>query len=334
MSYRETIARQPDMLGHVIATVSPRLDAIDMSAMINGVTAVTGIGASYEAAVVTAGDLAARGRRAVAPRAAELMSKQPLYDAIVAISAGGRSIEPVTAIKTSPHTTSYALSRESGNPLADASNFHVPFDSGADATPSSTGYTGSLAAAGLLADRVCANGSTQWEKLPDLAHNVLAHCATRMAHVSALFHDRRAIDCVGSRAGLGTAGGAALLIREASRIPAAAHDTLHYLHGPMEAMDSSTGAVIFGNGREIKLAEDMAEFGCPVVLVTTSSEPSENQNLCILRVPEAGGIVAQGILDILPAQLLAAELSDAASLTDVKFRYRQSDTKIKSEDAS
>jgi glucosamine--fructose-6-phosphate aminotransferase (isomerizing) len=37
---------------------------------------------------------------------------------------------------------------------------------------------------------------------------------------------------------------------------------------------------------------------------------------------------SQAILDILPAQLLAAELSDAASLTDTKFRYRMSETKV------
>jgi glucosamine--fructose-6-phosphate aminotransferase (isomerizing) len=30
----------------------------------------------------------------------------------------------------------------------------------------------------------------------------------------------------------------------------------------------------------------------------------------------------------LAAQLLAAELSDAAGLTDVKFRYPQADTKV------
>ncbi|WP_395541499.1 hypothetical protein [Neotabrizicola sp. sgz301269] len=39
-------------------------------------------------------------------------------------------------------------------------------------------------------------------------------------------------------------------------------------------------------------------------------------------------VAAQAVLDILAPQLLAATLSDALGLTDVKFRYRQSDTKI------
>jgi glucosamine--fructose-6-phosphate aminotransferase (isomerizing) len=47
-----------------------------------------------------------------------------------------------------------------------------------------------------------------------------------------------------------------------------------------------------------------------------------------MRVPAESNRIARGILDILPAQLLAAELSDAAGLTDAKFRYPQTDTKL------
>jgi glucosamine--fructose-6-phosphate aminotransferase (isomerizing) len=47
-----------------------------------------------------------------------------------------------------------------------------------------------------------------------------------------------------------------------------------------------------------------------------------------VKVPKADNLIAQGILDILTAQLFAAELSDAAGLTDTKFRYRMSDTKV------
>ena len=48
----------------------------------------------------------------------------------------------------------------------------------------------------------------------------------------------------------------------------------------------------------------------------------------MVHVPACDDLVLRGIIDIFTAQLLAAELSDAAGLTDVKFRYKQSDTKI------
>jgi glutamine---fructose-6-phosphate transaminase (isomerizing) len=48
----------------------------------------------------------------------------------------------------------------------------------------------------------------------------------------------------------------------------------------------------------------------------------------VIRVPAETNRIARGILDILPAQLLAAQLSDATGLTDAKFRYPQTDTKL------
>jgi glucosamine--fructose-6-phosphate aminotransferase (isomerizing) len=119
------------------------------------------------------------------------------------------------------------------------------------------------------------------------------------------------------------------LIREAARIPAGPSETRHYLHGPMESMDAATGVVLFGSGREIDIARQLQEIGCPVLLVTTRTDIAEGSLLTVITVPEQKNGIAQGILDILPAQLLAAELSDAAGLTDTKFRYPQTDTKIK-----
>ena len=66
-----------------------------------------------------------------------------------------------------------------------------------------------------------------------------------------------------------------------------------------------------------------------MLLVTTKEDVVEGPLLTVISAPAHEIAVAQGILDILTAQLLAAELSDAAGLTDTKFRYPQTDTKIK-----
>jgi glucosamine--fructose-6-phosphate aminotransferase (isomerizing) len=97
----------------------------------------------------------------------------------------------------------------------------------------------------------------------------------------------------------------------------------------MESMDKTTGVVVFGDGREVPMAQQLQEIGCPVVLVTTNPEIEDGDLLTVLKVPQQENRIARGILDILSAQLLAAELSDAAGLTDTKFRYPQTDTKIK-----
>ena len=120
-----------------------------------------------------------------------------------------------------------------------------------------------------------------------------------------------------------------MLIREAIRVPAAGWDTLNYLHGPMESQDSRTGLIALGNGREIKIAADVAGFGCPSVLVTSRGDVPKRDNLAVLRVPAAGNEIVSAVLDIIAVQMMVADMQDAAALTNITFRYRQTDTKLK-----
>jgi glutamine---fructose-6-phosphate transaminase (isomerizing) len=327
MSYRATIARQPQSLADSITTATAELAALEITPLKQGVLAVTGIGASFAAATVIAGELVRRGRRAFPVRCADLIGGG-LVDGIIALSHRGRSVETVEAMTANSAAAKLAITKDPESPLAQAAGRHLMINNGSDATPSTTGYTGTLAVAGVLIDRLC-GGGTVWGALPELAAQVLEAAATRMPKLRQTFADRRAIDCVGAGAALGTADGASLLIREAARIPAGASETRHYLHGPMESMDAATGVVLFGSGREIELARQLQGIGCPVLLVTTQTDLTEGPLLTVVTVPEQKNAIAQGILDILTAQLLAAELSDAAGLTDTKFRYPQSDTKIK-----
>lgn len=328
MSYRATIARQPQSLADCIATATEELTALDLAPLQQGVLAVTGIGASFAAATVIAGAFNRRGRRTFPVRCADLAGGG-LADGIIALSHRGRSVETVEALNANVAAAKLAITKDPQSPLAAAAGRHLTVNNGSDATPSTTGYTGTLVAAGLLVDRLCGGGGEAWAGLPERAGRMLETAAKKMPKLRETFAGRRAIDCVGAGAALGTADGASLLIREAARIPAGPAETRHYLHGPMESMDAATGVVLFGKGREIEIARQLQEIGSPVLLITTQADVAEGPLLTVVTVPEQENAIAQGILDILTAQLLAAELSDAAGLTDTKFRYPQSDTKIK-----
>ena len=76
-----------------------------------------------------------------------------------------------------------------------------------------------------------------------------------------------------------------MLIREAVRVPAAGWDTLNYLHGPMESQDAKTGLIAIGDGREVKIARDVAAFGCPSVLVTSRTDVSPGDRLAVISMP-------------------------------------------------
>jgi len=329
MSYRATIARQPQQFAKSLPLLVQQLEAFDLTPFKKGTLALVGIGASYEAGVVTAAQLCQRGRRAFCWHAVDLPAVQNPAEAIIALSSGGRSVEPVDALRHHSALPSLAITSEGDNPLANLATGSLTFHCGEDATPSSVGYTAMLLAAGLLLDTLEGKKNhEQWQDIAALAEEFLAYCKMKIQKTEEIFKDRRAIDCVGAFASLGTAGEAGLLIREAARIPTGCADTLHYLHGPMEPMDKTTGVVIFGDGREVKLAQDLAEIGCAVLLVSNNNTVDENDNLAVIKVPSCDNSIKRAILDILPAQLLAAQLSDAAGLTDTKFRYPQTDTKI------
>lgn len=327
MKYRSTVARQPDALSDTYAAAKEQLTGLEISMLDKPAIAITGIGASFAAAVVVAGELQEQGRRAYAIRSCDMYDGFDLADAIIGLSHRGRSVETVSALEKLPSAKRLAITCDPDSPLAHAAELHVTLKNGSDATPSSTGYTATLLASGMVCDALIGE-QTDWAALPSQFRNVLTAAGEKMPRLAGLFEARRAIDCVGCGSSLGTADGASLLIREASRIPASAYDTRHYLHGPMEAMDQTTAVVIFGAGREIELARQLDAIGCPSLLVTTDTSVSDGEHMTVINVPQHENKIAQAIIDIIPAQLLAAELSDAAGLTDVKFRYRMNDTKV------
>jgi glucosamine--fructose-6-phosphate aminotransferase (isomerizing) len=328
MSYRSTVARQPEALADTLTAAQKELAGLDLSALKSGLIAVTGIGASYAAAVVVAGELQRRGQRAFAVRSGEMMAGYDIADTVIALSHRGRSVETVEAVQKLPKAKSLAISNDPDSPLAMAATYHLTLNNGSDATPSSTGYTATLLAAGLAIDAIFGPSGADWAGLPALTAEIQENAAKKMPRLAELFRDRAAIDCVGAYASIGTADGASLLIREAARLAASGYETRHYLHGPMEAMDETTGVVLFGDGRELALARNVNEIGCPALLVTSNTDIVDTGKLTVVHVPASDNLILRGIVDIFAAQILAAELSDAAGLTDVKFRYRQSDTKI------
>lgn len=328
MSYRSTVARQPQALADTHAAAREQLAGMDLSVLDRPVIGITGIGASFAAAVVVAAELQAGGRRAFAIRSVDMADGRDLCDALVGLSHRGRSVETLAALEKLPSASRLAITNNPASPLAQAADLHLTLANGSDATPSSTGYTATLLAAGMACEKLAGKAGDAFADVPALAAEVLAAAGARMKRVGSLFASRRAIDCVGAGAAMGTADEASLLIREASRIPAAAYDTRHYLHGPMESMDGTTAVVLFGAGRELELARHLERIGCPALLVTTAEGVADGDLLTVVRVPQSGNAIAQGIIDIFAAQLLAAELSDAAGLTDTKFRYQMSDTKV------
>ncbi|MDQ0392929.1 SIS domain-containing protein [Labrys monachus] len=330
IGYRQAVARQPESIETTRLEVLQALDTLDLGAFRGRAIGFAGIGASYQAALAGAAFLRARGCRAYAYCSTDLYDAvDSAADAFVALSASGQSREIADVMQMRPNLPRLAICRATDNPLAKLTGLAIGTQSGADNGASSTGYTSMLLAIGLFGDHLLGKATVAWERLPDAVAALLSSAAGPAKQAAALLAGRTGIDIVGAGAGFATAGEAAMLIREAVRVPAAGWDTLNYLHGPMESQDSRTGLIAFGKGREAKIAEDVAAFGCPSVLVTSRTDRASGENLVVIQVPDLDNEIADAILQIVAAQLVVGEMQDAAGLTDITFRYRQTDTKLK-----
>lgn len=330
IGFRNAVARQPESLETARLAATDALKTIDVSGFRGKTVGFAGIGASYQAALAGAALLRARGTRSFAYCSTDLYDAADAgADAFVALSASGQSVEIADVMQVRSGLPRIAICRGIDNPLAEITGAVIGYNSGADNGASSTGYTGMLLAIGLLGDRILGKTTADWAGLPQVIAALLASVAQPAKRAADLLAGRVSIDVVGAGAGFATAGEAAILIREAVRIPAVGWDTLNYLHGPMEAQDGNTGLIVLGNGREVQIAQDMAGFGCPSVLITNRDDVAGGDKLAVIKVPSIDNEIADAIIQIIASQLVVAEMQDDASLTDTRFRYPQSGTKLK-----
>ncbi|MGV1792009.1 SIS domain-containing protein [Rhizobium sp. A37_96] len=330
IGYRGAVARQPESLAQGLETVASALQAIDIAPFRGKSIGFAGIGASYQAAMVGAFYLRLLGVPSFPYCPTDLyQAVDSAAEAFVALSASGQSKEISDVMALRAHLPRVAICRSGGNPLADLVGAVIPSGSGADNGASSTGYTGMVLAIGLLCDAIAGKAFGGWTELPSAVRQTLQSARGAAKAAAASLQSCAEIDLVGAGAGFATAGEGAMLIREAVRIPAAGWDTLNYLHGPMESQDGRTGVIAFGNGREVRIAQDMAGFGCPSVLITNRDDVAERPGLTVMTVPGFDNPVADAIIQIVAVQMIVGDMQDAAGLTDITFRYRQTDTKLK-----
>ncbi|MGZ4493449.1 MAG: SIS domain-containing protein [Nocardioides sp.] len=326
MRFPDGIDAQPAVLAQSAHTVQAGLAEVAPLAR-DAVVALTGIGASEHISRSAAVAWRAAGLRAVAVPASELMEADVrLADAYVALSESGRSAETVAAL-TKTSTRSVGVTNIADSPLAGVVDELLLLDSGPDSPVYTTGYTATLQAIGMLGEH-WSGRATDWSALPDLTARVLEASNDVVDRVVETFGRARIIDVVGSGSAAATAGEGALVLREAARAHTAAHETYNYLHGPMEPLDPETACLVVGDGREVRVAQDVSALGCPTVLLTTRTDVAATENLTVLQLPVAPSPLAAAALQILPVQVLAWRLADSRGLAVDGFRYHQDDTKL------
>jgi len=327
VGYLEDILAQPENLARSHQTFTEALQSADLSAFDANPLVLTGMGSSYFAAMPASCALRAAGRPAFALSATELLEPggELLGAAYVGISQSGKSAETVEGFSR-VSASRLALTNTGSGPLSELADVALPVGSGEDTAIAILTYTATLAATGALAGSLGAPLDFDRDRLPDLVAGVLEGSAAAADDAAEQFDGMEVLDFVGRGSSLASAAEGALLTREAVRVPAAYMDTLQYLHGPLEVAEPGRGCVLFGSGREIQLAEDLASYGTSVLLVT-GAQVGSTENLRVVRIPRAPDVLTP-ILEILPVQLLTHRMAASRGLAADGFRHEQGDTKL------
>jgi glucosamine--fructose-6-phosphate aminotransferase (isomerizing) len=322
-TFRDALFAQPSNLEAAALAFDERLAHADLSALREGTIVLSGIGASASALIPAVQALRAAGRRAFALTSSELVGPG-LADAYVLVSQSGASTETVQALQALRGAPVVAISAQGESPLAQAADAWLPLGPRPDTPVATLSYTATLQALGMLCD-VLVHGrvSDAWASVPELAASVLEACDGPAGEIAQAFAQIRALDAAGSGAGAASAFETALLAREGLRLPATGMDTRTYLHGPLEAVGPGLGVVLFGSGRELRLADTVRGYGAQVALITDADVDGPG----VLRVPEVAPLAA-AILQILPAQLLAVHIAGLRGLTIGELARHQDDTKV------
>lgn len=278
---------------------------------------LTGMGSSFFAAIPLQYRLLCAGLDAHLLETSELVHcLQQLLDPanlLVVISQSGQSAEVIHLLeKLDPRVEVLAVTNEAESPLALAAESVLLIHAGKENAVSCKTYLNTLAALTALGDDLTESEAL----LPQLAWGpraVDAYLQNWQAHVAFLAEQTQATEhlfLLGRGNSLATASTGALIIKEASRVPAQAMSAAAFRHGPIELIASNVLVLVFAGASPAaramnqRLVQDIRHFGGIAHLV--ESLPVQECAFHLPPVPAA----ALPILEILLPQILSLALAE------------------------
>lgn len=337
--FSAAVNSQPDSLRHSLLMQAPVLEGMKRQWLPGQTVGVVAMGASSHsghALLAALGQIGIRGVNITASDVDLLPEGFEPADHYVVVSESGLSPEPISAAGKLASGNRIGLTNVPDAPIAEAVDQVLPLGGFDDSPVYTIGYSATLLAySGLLQAMAAANmgakGFFDRYRIPDLVAKVLADYADLSVKAAEHLDGVLNVDFVGRGYSLASASEGALIFREALQLHTAAFDTYQYLHGPMEPLRASSGLVIFGDARELSLADSVLDAGVKVVLITTSGENiarPEHPNLLVIELPEEATDFARAIVEIVIVQLVVSTFAENHGLTIQGFRYHQDDTKL------
>ncbi len=332
--FLQDILRQPDELRRVIEHLNGAGRGLVESSAHTIRNArhiyITGIGASWNAALGAGSIFHSGGRPVYMLDAAELLqfSKIPPHAVILVLSRSGRSVEIVKLLgkARAAGATVIGVTNFEDGPLALEADLPVVVPVKADHGISVNTYSALAAAAAAIATASVTSFS---EDLAVALTDAVAEIAKsiprwqrQLARTSWLAPQAKHY-FLARGSSLASAYEAALLWEEGAKLPATAMGSGGFRHGPQEMMMQDVRIAMWIEAEQMReqdlaVAQDLRDLGASVMLVGCGL-PDDSSDLVfgLPRLP----LNWQFLVDVIPAQLAAERLAQLAGVDCDSFRF-------------
>lgn len=286
-----------------------------------------GIGASFAASAAAVWTLRSRNIHGWRLNAGEHPLPFPhTPHPLIGVSQSGKSSETLAVLNTVEQAQRFSVVNAVSSPIEAISAVNISLGNIPDSYASTIGYTATVAALGMISeawDGGAIDGT--WTDLSDAFRAVETVLSDRISTLIAPMQEAQYVDCVGAAPSSGSAEVGALLLREIARIPSTGMSTRQYLHGAMESAGRGVH-IIFGEERELQLAQKLARAGHDVILVSPL-DVAEESHLAHVAIPSLTP-TQRPIVEALVMQTIAVETAIARGLDPDSFVFENNDTKV------
>ncbi|HEX7347798.1 MAG TPA: SIS domain-containing protein [Candidatus Limnocylindrales bacterium] len=280
--------------------------------------AFIGLGSSYYAATTAAALARVTGIPAWAEYPSTSLRTRPAADQVlVAISASGRTREVVEAGRRHRGTGRViAVTNDEGSALAEAADVVLPLLAGCEGSGIATRtFRATIAVLAMLADRWNGRLDAAASLRPtlDALHVTLDGYRSWVGEAAGVLDGATAVDALGDAGDSALVHQAALMLREAPRLPADPHETADWLHTAVYLAFPGHRVLLFrGSPADEEVVDTVRRRGGETIAVGGSLPGAA----LTIDAPTLDGPAARAIVLSAVAELLALEIWDHASATD------------------
>jgi glucosamine--fructose-6-phosphate aminotransferase (isomerizing) len=280
---------------------------------------LTGMGASYHAALWGSYVLQARGIWAIALQTSDLIyySSSLLHgiDMVVFISQSGASAEVLPFIRLLPPGVDLvAITNDPQSPLASSAQTVLPLMAGSEASVATRTFLNSLACLWLLAHGWqhgrAGQDSQVLLRLADRVEELLNPAAAAAAIWVETLSAAKQLFFLGHGPHMATARQAAMMLGEWAKHLSIGTSIGAFRHGLIEIVDAATNVVIFGasgatDPSALALAGELRSYGAAVLPVIEGKLVPMGVDSAVREFDE----MLSPFLDVIPAQLFAEAMA-------------------------